>query len=103
MRVRKKPVEVEAVLWTGAEEDLPQVFALIDFDKLPDDGVYVGGPGIGFVPPLGTLDIPTLEGTMTANPGDFIIKGVAGEVYPCKPEIFFATYERADGQSWESA
>ncbi len=37
--------------------------------------------------------IETLEGTMTANAGDYVIMGVAGEVYPCKPEIFAATYE----------
>lgn len=39
------------------------------------------------------LSIRTLEGTMTALPGDWLIKGVAGEVYPCKPDIFAATYE----------
>ena len=41
--------------------------------------------------------IPTLEGTMRADPGDWIIKGVQGEFYPCKPDIFEATYELADG------
>lgn len=91
-RFRKKPVVIEAVLWTGKEEDLPEIFALIDFEALPDDGMHVN-KGIGYVPPLGTLDIPTLEGTMTAQPGDWIIKGVKGEVYPCKPDIFEATYE----------
>jgi hypothetical protein len=75
-RYRKKPVVIEAVLWTGREENLEEVLALVDFDKLPSDGVHVQ-PGIGFVPPFGTLDIPTLEGTMTAMPGDWIIKGVA--------------------------
>jgi hypothetical protein len=39
------------------------------------------------------LQIETLEGTMTASPGDFIIKGVKGEIYPCKPDIFWLTYE----------
>lgn len=41
------------------------------------------------------LEIETLEGDMTARPGDYIIKGVQGEFYPCKPEIFHATYEEA--------
>ena len=41
----------------------------------------------------GNLSIQTLEGLMVAKPGDWIIKGVAGEVYPCKPDIFEATYE----------
>ena len=40
-----------------------------------------------------TLVIPTLEGDMTASPGDWIIKGIEGELYPCKPDIFAATYE----------
>lgn len=39
------------------------------------------------------LDIPTLEGVMHANVGDWIITGVKGEQYPCKPDIFTATYE----------
>jgi hypothetical protein len=39
------------------------------------------------------LQIETLEGIMTANPGDFIIRGVKGEVYPCKPDIFWMSYE----------
>lgn len=41
------------------------------------------------------IQIPTLEGTMTAKLGDFIIKGVKGEFYPCKPDVFRATYELA--------
>lgn len=43
------------------------------------------------------LDIPTLEGTMHASVGDYIITGVRGEQYPCKPDIFLETYEPADG------
>lgn len=47
----------------------------------------------------GTISIKTLEGTMTASIGDYIIKGVKGEFYPCKPDIFEQTYERInDGQ-----
>jgi len=42
--------------------------------------------------------IDTLEGTMTANPGDYIITGVAGEQYPCKPEIFEKSYKRCNGE-----
>jgi hypothetical protein len=44
----------------------------------------------------GVLTILTLEGEMTASPGDYIITGVAGEKYPCKPQIFLATYEPVD-------
>lgn len=95
MKYRKKPVVIDAVQWTGREEDLDAVFELIDFDSLPSDGVHVQ-PGVGFVPAAGTLEIPTLEGVMTAQPGDWIIRGVAGEVYPCKPDIFEATYEAVE-------
>jgi hypothetical protein len=42
------------------------------------------------------IDIETLEGTMTASPGDWIIRGVQGEFYPCKPEIFEATYDQIE-------
>ena len=45
------------------------------------------------------LDIPTLEGVMKASPGDYIIRGVQGEFYPCKPNIFENTYEVVDHDS----
>ena len=99
-KYRKRPVVIEAIRWDGTEECLSVVLAWTDFDALPDDGIHVGR-GIGYVPALGTLDIPTLEGTMTASPGDWIIKGVQGEFYPCKPDIFAATYESASNQERE--
>ena len=43
------------------------------------------------------LEIETLEGTMKANKGDWIIRGVKGELYPCKPDVFDMTYRKADG------
>jgi len=91
-KYRKKPVEIDAVLWRATEGSMEEVLELVDFDALPGDGVHVE-PGIGWTPAIGTLDIPTLEGTMTAQPGDWIIRGVKGELYPCKPDIFEATYE----------
>ncbi len=42
------------------------------------------------------VEIKTLEGVMKANKGDYIIKGVRGELYPCKPDIFYETYEECD-------
>lgn len=71
-----------------------EVLAWVDFTNLPDTDNGMVGKGLGHVPSLGTLDIPTLEGTMTAQPGDYIIRGVKGEYYPCKPDIFEAIYER---------
>ena len=76
---RKKPVVIEAIQWTG--ENFGEVGVL-------GDDVY--GP-YGKEKPH--LEIKTLEGRMVANIGDWIIKGVKGEVYPCKPDIFEATYE----------
>lgn len=93
-KFKKKPVVIDAVKWTGQEEDIGPILEWVKASEV-DDGM-VGGPGVGYVPALGTLDIPTLEGTMTAQPGDWIIKGVKGEVYPCKPDIFEATYEQVD-------
>jgi len=75
MKFRKKPVVIDAICWDGA--NTKEV--------------------CGFVGPLeyigGELRIETLEGTMRATPGDWIIKGVKGEFYPCKPDIFAASYE----------
>lgn len=75
---RKKPVVVEAVQWTG--ENHAEMCEFID----PEAFEII--PRIGLV-------IHTLEGDHHASPGDYIIKGVNGEFYPCKPDIFAKTYE----------
>lgn len=103
MKYRKKPVVIDAVRWDGA--NINEVLPFIqdgkdDFFHLPNNGVYVKS-GVGYCPPEGTLDIPTLEGTMQAKPGDWIIRGVKGEFYPCKPDIFEATYEPVEGAAHE--
>jgi hypothetical protein len=78
------------------------VIDAMHFDGTPGGAVAVFDafdiPGGRFVPDRfdltrGSLLIPTLEGDHTASAGDFIIRGVAGEFYPCKPAIFAATYE----------
>lgn len=85
-KFRKKPVIVEAAQWN------------------PDhNGSQIGGwprtwkkARYWKVGPVGLdLRIPTLEGEMYAYPGDWIIKGVKGEYYPCKPDVFKVTYEKA--------
>ena len=86
-RYRKKPVVVEAERWEPAS--VLQAGSVIG---------WLLGHGADFRAPLGegpttTLAIRTLEGEMTVSPGDWIIKGVKGEFYPCKPDIFEATYE----------
>lgn len=77
----KKPVVIDAVLWDG---NLTTVEPLL-----------IGASTEGVYQDLGetTLMIPTLEGTMRADKGDWIIRGIKGELYPCKPDIFEATYE----------
>lgn len=95
-KFRKKPVVIEAIQWDGEHID-----AMIDFMKSgspwpkPPDDINIT-TGVGYTPITGELDIPTLEGTMKALVGDWIIKGIKGEFYPCKPDIFEATYERID-------
>ncbi len=78
MRYRKLPVEIEAVQFTP--------------DTLSELAEFLGDVALQYNG-AGQLLIDTLEGVMKARPGDFIIKGVAGEFYPCKPDIFEATYE----------
>jgi hypothetical protein len=74
MKYRKKPVVIEA--WRF-NEDLSGRPSWVKMDWFAGE----------------SLHIPTLEGVMRAGVGDWIIKGVKGEVYPCKPDIFAATYE----------
>lgn len=77
-RYRKKPVEIEAVRWTG--DNHAEICEFIDpecFEIRAKEGLVVH----------------TLEGDHYASVGDYIIKGVKGEFYPCKPDIFEQTYE----------
>jgi hypothetical protein len=87
-RYRKKPVEIDAIQWTGDNV----VDALKFFDAGPATSaiVNINAPADRS---QGYIDIPTLEGTMRASVGDWIIRGIEGELYPCKPGIFAATYE----------
>lgn len=89
---RKKPVVIEAIQFTEDQA----IRCLIDREPAPF-GLSVSGD---FHPADRTvsrawISIGTLEGTMRADIGDWIIKGVQGELYPCKPDIFAATYEPA--------
>ncbi len=82
MRYRKRPIEIEAIQWTG--ENFGQVEQFMGVRSSFVRGDFNG------------LRLHTLEGVMLAMPGDWIIRGVAGELYPCKPEIFEQTYERVE-------
>ena len=76
-KYRKKPVVIEACQWTG--------------DNVEEISEFMGESAMTQTEE--ELKIFTLEGTMTASNGDFIIKGIEGEFYPCKPDIFANTYE----------
>jgi hypothetical protein len=77
MKFRKRPVVVEAVQFDGSLESLESMSIQAVSQELTSD----------------TCQIETLEGVMTASKGDWIIRGVKGEFYPCKPDVFAATYE----------
>jgi len=79
-KFRKKPVVIDAVQITDHTFDAPH----------PNIEHILG---VEYDPVLRCAWIKTLEGTMRANLGDWIIRGVKGELYPCKPDIFTATYE----------
>lgn len=78
-KYRKKPVVIDAFKYDPADER-PEWFEDAIAVKIDDNGL---------------AHIYTLEGVMIANPGDWIIKGIEGELYPCKPDIFEKTYEEA--------
>lgn len=87
-RFRKRPVVVEAMQWLGRDEDRGPMREFLNGGR-PGGLLNIRGRH-------GTdLLIATLEGEMLALPGDWVIRGVKGEFYPCKPDIFEATYEPA--------
>jgi hypothetical protein len=79
-KYRKKPVIIEAFKYLT--------------DQAPE--WWMNYPGIKIDVSTWSAFIPTLEGTHEAKPGDFIIQGVKGELYPCKPDIFEMTYEKVE-------
>lgn len=85
MKYRKKPVVIEAFLYTGNHKrgtDLTWIDEAVDKDIIFYE--------------YGQMVIDTPEGIMIANKGDYIIKGVKGEIYPCKADIFKMTYEKVN-------
>lgn len=81
---RKKPVVIEAVRYDG--RNATEIMEWAKGQEVEED--FLGD----------WMSIKTLEGTMKANKGDYIIKGVQGEFYPCKPDIFEATYEEVSDE-----
>lgn len=87
MCYRKKPVVIEAVKFGGSSTDVAAIQKWIAGGEYQEPHITTRD--------IRSLEIHTLEGVMTADPGDWIIRGVNGEFYPCKPDIFDATYEAA--------
>ena len=83
---RKKPVVIEAIQYNGSSDSLHEIRKFIGEDKFHPMTEESHSS---------KFKIVTLEGMMTADVGDYIIKGIHGEFYPCKPDIFEKTYERA--------
>lgn len=77
MKFRTKPCEIEVVQWTG--ENLTEILRFANTQNIDITS--------------GVLIIKTLEGDMVASTGDYIIRGLRGEYYPCKPDVFHAKYE----------
>lgn len=86
MFYKKKPVVIEAFQWFGDVRQTEDPEWIVE--KLENEECFIDKERM-------TLSIKTLEGIMVANQGDYIIKGVKGEIYPCKPYIFNETYEKA--------
>ena len=80
-KYRKKPVVIEAVQFIGTPTNIASI------------GMFMNNKNLQIASDYSELIITTLEGNHKALKGDWIIKGVKGEFYPCKPDIFEATYE----------
>lgn len=92
MKYRKKPVVIEAVQWNG--RNLEEIKEFVGDSLIYEifDVVWKVGKDASAV----CMEIETLEGNHKCSIGDYIIKGVQGEFYPCKPDIFMQTYEHVE-------
>lgn len=101
MSYRKKPVVVEAWQWDGElledYENVPEwlLTAEANGDVDVNSDCYIMDK---LIMEKSYMEIETLEGTHIARPGDYIIRGINGELYPCKPDIFLQTYEAVEGE-----
>jgi hypothetical protein len=89
MKFKKKPVIIDAFEWKPG-----RTFPSPEFDGLHAKSQMDGSDGEILESDNRKLNIKTLEGVISASPGDWIIRGIQGEYYPCKPDIFEKTYER---------
>lgn len=101
MRYRKKPIEVEAFKYYGRQKIDPTTLEAYLFNESPRWLSEAWDNGIIFDDDEKNLYIKTLEGNMKVNIGDYVICGIQGEIYPCKPDIFEQTYEAVEGGEQE--
>jgi len=94
MKFRKRPIVIDAIQWTG--ENIKEMREFTKGKAIIDEGIGSSEDGHGYPQHYVRMVIPTLEGDHLASIGDFIIKGVEQEIYPCKKEIFFKTYEKVE-------
>ncbi len=96
---RKKPVEVVQVMHFKEGMSSPEAMEIYFWIERNTEGSFepyteeIPKSGVSIDPDTGQMMIATLEGIMRVSPGDYVIRGVAGEFYSCKPDIFEATYE----------
>lgn len=90
VQYRKKPVAIEAMRFYGDKLAMAEVARWCG-GRLRSEAKASDHTDVAY-----WIDIPTLEGVMTASRGDYVIKGVQGEFYPCKESIFRETYERVE-------
>lgn len=91
-KFRKRPVVIEAIQFTDENA--------LEINSMPEVDVYIAGPHSD--QPVGSIEfasVKTLEGNTVASPGDWIVTGVNGEVYPCKSDIFDKTYDLVEGDN----
>lgn len=86
----KKPMVIEAVKWDGL--NLGEIRQFVDEDYI-NYSIYDTAYQVGMAPPVVNLRIKTPEGFVNASVGDYICKGIKGEFYPCKPDIFEESYD----------
>lgn len=91
-KFRKKPVVIEAMVWDGSNYEEIAVWC----GKTDKNENGIKDPGSFQRIMYGIVGVLTLEGFMVAKKGDWIIKGVKGEFYPVKPDVFAATYEAVE-------
>ena len=94
MKYRKKPIVIEAIIWNG--NNLKEVMNFINSEFRYEPLTEYITKKFTYSTIDNDLKIVTLEGLMKASIGDYIIKGVNGEYYPCKPDIFEKTYEKVE-------